>query len=66
MLTGDNRRTADTIAGNLGLEACAQLLPDAKLAASASAGVAMGGGIDVALETAGDALFRTASPASPI
>lgn len=33
MLTGDNKRTADAIAGHLGLEAHAELLPDAKLAA---------------------------------
>lgn len=32
MLTGDNARTADAIAGQLGLEARAELLPDAKLA----------------------------------
>jgi Cd2+/Zn2+-exporting ATPase len=32
MLTGDNRRTADAIAGHLGMEARAELLPDAKLA----------------------------------
>ncbi|MDQ8729076.1 heavy metal translocating P-type ATPase [Bradyrhizobium sp. LHD-71] len=32
MLTGDNRRTADAIAGQLGMEAQADLLPDAKLA----------------------------------
>lgn len=33
MLTGDNRRTGTAIAGALGLEAKAELLPDAKLAA---------------------------------
>lgn len=32
MLTGDNRRTADAIAAHLGMEARAELLPDAKLA----------------------------------
>ena len=32
MLTGDNRRTAAAIADSLGLEAKAELLPDAKLA----------------------------------
>ncbi|MBA89169.1 MAG: heavy metal translocating P-type ATPase, partial [Phyllobacteriaceae bacterium] len=32
MLTGDNKRTADAIAAHLGLEASAELLPDAKLA----------------------------------
>lgn len=33
MLTGDNRRTGNAIAGALGLEARTELLPDAKLAA---------------------------------
>src|SRR5690606_25825163 len=82
MLTGDNARTAAAIAGNLGLEAKAELLPDAKLAeigalrahggiamvgdgindapalAAASVGIAMGGGTDVALETADAALLK--------
>ena len=82
MLTGDNRRTAEAIAGQLGLEVRAELLPGAKLAeigrlkesgaiamvgdgindapalAAASVGVAMGGGTDVALETADAALLR--------
>jgi Cd2+/Zn2+-exporting ATPase len=82
MLTGDNRRTADAIAGPLGLDARAELLPDAKLQliaamkmngpiamvgdgindapalAAASVGVAMGGGTDVALETADAALLK--------
>jgi len=82
MLTGDNRRTADAIAGPLGLDAKAELLPDAKLQliaamktngpiamvgdgindapalAAASVGVAMGGGTDVALETADAALLK--------
>lgn len=82
MLTGDNQRTADVIAGRLGIEARAELLPDAKLAeigrleadgpiamvgdgindapalAAASIGVAMGGGTDVALETADVALLK--------
>jgi Zn2+/Cd2+-exporting ATPase len=82
MLTGDNRRTADAIAGALGLHAQAELLPDAKLQAIAaikasgpvamigdgindapalavaSVGVSMGGGTDVALETADAALLK--------
>ncbi|WP_025030035.1 heavy metal translocating P-type ATPase, partial [Nitratireductor aquibiodomus] len=82
MLTGDNRRTADAIAGSLGLEARAELLPDAKLSeiaalrehggiamvgdgindapalAASSVGIAMGGGTDVALETADAALLK--------
>ena len=82
MLTGDNRRTAAAIADSLGLEAKAELLPDAKLAeigvlkaqggiamvgdgindapalAAASVGIAMGGGTDVALETADAALLK--------
>ncbi len=82
MLTGDNARTAAAIAGGLGLEAKAELLPDAKLAAigalkahggiamvgdgindapalaAASVGIAMGGGTDVALETADAALLK--------
>ncbi len=82
MLTGDNARTAHAIAGQLGLEARAELLPDAKLVeigklkatgpiamvgdgindapalAAASVGVAMGGGTDVALETADAALLK--------
>ncbi|MGL1751794.1 HAD-IC family P-type ATPase, partial [Vibrio parahaemolyticus] len=75
-------RTADAIAGALGLHAQAELLPDAKLQAIAaikasgpvamigdgindapalavaSVGVSMGGGTDVALETADAALLK--------
>jgi len=82
MLTGDNSRTAAAIAGGLGVEAQAELLPDAKLSAigtlrksgpvvmvgdgindapalaAASVGVAMGGGTDVALDTAEAALLK--------
>lgn len=82
MLTGDNRRTAAAIAAQVGVEAEAELLPEAKLAriaqiakdspiamvgdgindapalAAASVGIAMGGGTDVALETADAALLK--------
>jgi len=82
MLTGDNARTGAAIGDALGLEARAELLPDAKLAAIAayksegpiamvgdgindapalaasSVGIAMGGGTDVALETADVALLK--------
>jgi Cd2+/Zn2+-exporting ATPase len=82
MLTGDNARTADAIGRALGLEARAELLPDAKLEAisaykaeapiamvgdgindapalaASSVGIAMGGGTDVALETADAALLK--------
>ncbi|SDB71664.1 heavy metal translocating P-type ATPase [Belnapia rosea] len=83
MLTGDNPRTGQAIAGALGLEVKAGLLPEDKLReigalkaqapvamvgdgindapalAAASVGVAMGGGTDVALETADAALLNS-------
>ena len=82
MLTGDNARTAAAIAGGLGMDAEAELLPDDKVAAirrlsgtgglmmvgdgindapalaTATVGIAMGSGTDVALETADGALLR--------
>lgn len=83
MLTGDNVRTGQAIAGQLGLKVKAGLLPEDKLReigdlkarapvamvgdgindapalAAASVGIAMGGGTDVALETADAALLNS-------
>jgi Cd2+/Zn2+-exporting ATPase len=83
MLTGDNPRTGGAIAGALGLDVKAGLLPEDKLReigalkahapvamvgdgindapalAAASVGIAMGGGTDVALETADAALLNS-------
>ena len=83
MLTGDNARTGNAIAGDLGLDARAELMPEDKLEiirelrksgkvafvgdgindapalAMSDVGIAMGGGTDVALETANAAILRS-------
>lgn len=82
MLTGDNNRTGNALAKQLGIEVKAELMPEDKLLeierlkergnvamvgdgindapalAKADVGIAMGGGTDVALETADAALMH--------
>ncbi|RKP23670.1 heavy metal-transporting ATPase protein [Syncephalis pseudoplumigaleata] len=83
LLTGDNRRTANAIGEQLGIEVQSELLPedkqrivgqfqkegwlvakigdginDAPALAAADVGIAMGGGADVALETADAAILH--------
>ncbi|WP_439273440.1 heavy metal translocating P-type ATPase [Pseudochrobactrum sp. HB0163] len=83
MLTGDNRRTAEAIGRDLGMEVHAEMMPedkrrivdklktqkqiiakigdginDAPALAAADLGIAIGGGTDVALETADAAIMH--------